>query len=200
MKTRFFRKTRYIRRTVQAACLLLFCGCIAAAVGSRPDVPVNVFLRLDPLVTALVPVAVREWIPTLWPGLIVLASALLLGRFFCGRVCPMGTTLDLVRAILLRLFGSRFRKKNTPHDPNQKNPHSPKYLLLAACAGAALLGVNLIHWFSPIALITRLYALLLHSLGLLFAGHSLEWLRPSPAAVAASGSPEPAPAAAGCRK
>lgn len=59
--------------------------------------PPDLYLRLDPLVAAFIPVTAREWLPRLWPGVAVIVSAALFGRLFCGWLCPMGVTLDLAR-------------------------------------------------------------------------------------------------------
>ena len=113
------------------------------------------------------PLAARAFIPTLLPGLIVLVAALAVGRLFCGYVCPMGTTLDIVQAVSRRLAGTSPQVEDGLFGPWKK----VKYLLLAGTLGAALFGVNLAFWTSPIPLITRFYALLLHPL-LLLAGHT----------------------------
>lgn len=129
--------------------------------------PADSFLRLDPLLAAGLPLLVREWIPTLLPGLVVLALAILLGRVFCGYICPMGATLDLAR----RAVGLSGQKAAPSLQVSPSSYHWPwtKYLLLLAMLSAVLLGVNMLFWGSPIALITRFYALLIEPLLLLIA-------------------------------
>ncbi len=63
----------------------------------------DLFLRLDPLASLGTIVATRTLASALIPGLLTLGLTLVIGRFFCGHVCPLGTTLDLLeRAVLGR--------------------------------------------------------------------------------------------------
>lgn len=93
-----------LTRCVQTLSLGLFLWLLYKAARPLTDtlLPVDAFLRLDPVVATLVPLAAREWIPALVPGLVLLALTMLLGRFFCGWICPFGATLDLVRGLWLR--------------------------------------------------------------------------------------------------
>jgi MauM/NapG family ferredoxin protein len=119
--------------------------------------PPDLYLRLDPLAALGAPLAARDWIGRLLPGLILIAASLFVGRIFCGYLCPFGATLDLWSAVRRRLSG--------PSPARLKAAwRRPKYLLLIVVLGAALLGVNLLYWAAPIPLITRFYALILHPL------------------------------------
>ncbi len=133
-------------------------------------IPVDIFLRIDPLITTLVPLMVKEYIPPLLIGLVVFFLTLLGGRIFCGFICPMGTTLDLSRAILAP---SKNVSISLPHSLGHI-----KYLFVTALAVAAFCGVNHFFWGSPIALITRFYALLIHPLLLLLGNLGISSLRP----------------------
>jgi ferredoxin len=204
MKTTVTQKARRLRIVIQALCLLLFLGLLALAIvplPAQPPLPVNVFLRLDPLTAVSLPLAARQWADSLLPGLLVILSAFFVGRIFCGYICPMGITLQLLRSILPGRSVAAPQQAGATEDgrprqsPAAKNaagsrsagqpePLLPvwircaKYLLLAGILGAALAGVNAAFWMSPIALITRFYALLIHPL-LLLAGHeSLNLFQP----------------------
>lgn len=163
-----------LRRCVQASCLVLFCLLLGTAEsGSFLGLPSDLLLRLDPLVGLAVPLTVRAVVPTLFPALCVILLAVLGGRIFCGWICPMGTTLDITGGITRRMLR---REKATSHpDPV---PRSLKYLGLAVILSAALCGVNFAFWASPISLTTRLYALVLHPLGLEGIGQGLEAASP----------------------
>lgn len=135
---------------MQAVFLVLFCLFLMVDFDGT-----DLFLRFDPLLGVVIPLAAGAVIPTLLPALGVLASALW-GRAFCGFVCPMGTTLDLV--------GMLVRRKRPPlGDPV---PRTLKYILLAIVLAAALCRTNLAFWAAPIPLVTRLYGLVLEPLGL----------------------------------
>ncbi len=133
-------------------------------------IPVDLYLRLDPLVTTLIPVVSRAFIENLLPGFFVLILTLIFGRVFCGYLCPMGISLDLAR------FFIKPKKSNEIHI----NPllRQIKYFLLTIIAVAAIFGVSHIFWGSPIALITRFYVLLIHPILQLLGSIGLINLRP----------------------
>ncbi len=168
-------RARSLRRTIQTASLILFLYLLWNTLQPRPQtfLPADAFLRLDPLAAVLLPVAAREWLLRLWPGLVVAASALLVGRLFCGWLCPLGATLDLARGLQNLAAGNRKAPAGSP--PLSRRS---KFLVLFAVVGASLLGVNLAFWGSPLALITRFYALCLHPLLLLTGQEALSAGRP----------------------
>jgi polyferredoxin len=127
--------------------------------------PPDLFLHLDPLGSSLAALAARQPVSGMLIGLGVTGITLLLGRVFCGYVCPLGVTLDIFQ----RLFGPG--KKGRRDDWPPSSWRRLKYLLLALILAAALGGVNLGAWVSPLSLITRFYALLIHPL-LLLAGET----------------------------
>lgn len=182
-----------LRRCVQAVSLTLFFGLLALTFSPLPQslVPVDLYLRLDPSVAVFAPTAAREWLPALWPGLALLLLALAGGRLFCGYVCPMGVTLDIARALgkgvarkQTRRRHNREADKNRAEAPGLDKIGLPqglrhvKYLLVALLFGAALFGLNLFFWFSPIPLITRFYALLAHPVLSLAGSETLALAQP----------------------
>ncbi|UQZ88157.1 4Fe-4S ferredoxin [Deltaproteobacteria bacterium Smac51] len=140
------------RRLVQLSTLGLFIWLLSRAIWPLAELPVDAFLRSDPLVALAVPLAAREFIAKLIPGLIVMASALAAGRFFCGWLCPMGTTLDLA--------GIFFRRQTAAVKSHW--PAQIKFMLLAFILAAAALGLDYSFWAAPIPLITRFYVIILH--------------------------------------
>ena len=53
------------------------------------------FFRLDPLVGLANMIAARQIVPAMLIGaLVALAAAVVLGRAWCGWICPLGTVLD----------------------------------------------------------------------------------------------------------
>lgn len=170
-------RAHMLRRCIQAVSLAIFLALLLLTISPLPQsaVPVDLFLRLDPSVAVFVPLAAREWIASLWPGLVVLLLALAGGRLFCGYICPMGTTLDIGNGIGGFIADGRKRKERPGPVLDGKGvrigPDSPalpkgvrhgKYLLAVFLAAAAVFGLNLCFWASPIPLITRFYALLAH--------------------------------------
>lgn len=198
MNTKRKRAAALTQRCLQALFLVLFLALtISAGYGWAPS---GLFTRLDPLAALGLPIAARAWLPAIIPGLIILASALLLGRAFCGHACPMGTTLDLARAALkamLRPFCALSGEKNDAETTtNAAGRHAGgagpdddrdiitrgwfelKYLALAIVLVTAFLGVNTVVWGAPLILVTRFYALLLEPLLRTVGQWSLEAVAP----------------------
>ncbi len=145
-----------------------------AAFPSESYVPVDLFLRLDPLVFLGTLLSSRVWLWSLVPGLAVIGLTFIIGRFFCGYICPMGTTLDVSDRLL------RPGKKNqTGPDPQKDKPlRKIKYFVLFFILGTALLGVSSAFLASPLSLITRFYGLIVYP-SLIFLGDTfLEFLLP----------------------
>lgn len=189
------RNARVLRRCIQAVCFAFFLLLLLSTVSPLPQslIPVDLFLRLDPSVAAVIPLASREFIAALLPGAAILLFALAAGRFFCGYICPMGITLDIARFLGSLLTGKAAgkgeKKRDRHHDAaaGAGKDHSGmpsglrhlKYLLLAVLAGAALFGLNLCFWLSPIPLITRFYVLLVHPLLTLAGNEALALAQPA---------------------
>ena len=104
---------------------------------------INSFFRADPLVLASYLAATRSFTWLLFPALLTLVFTALLGRFFCGWICPLGTVLDLVTGRI---------KKTAPVRLLQGNL---KYWLLFPLISSALFHVNLAGILDPIAILVR---------------------------------------------
>jgi ferredoxin-type protein NapF len=161
-----------IRRCSQYGVLILFLFCLYMA-GSRykPYFPVDVFLRLDPLVGITAMLTGRVFIPALLLSLITLFSAVVLGRAFCGWFCPLGTTIDLFEKILYR--GKHPRKRN-----GARSLRSLKYIILILILFSSLSGLSLGPFLDPIPLATRIYTLVFYPVIIFLANLGLDWLRP----------------------
>lgn len=145
------------RRAIQLVVLALFLGAFVSlrpGAAGMPRGTLNLLFHSDPLATLSTLLASREIGAWLLPSLGMLALTLLLGRFFCGWICPLGTLLDAARRIFpppLGILPRRFR--------------TIKYGLLALVLGAAVLGLPLVGWLDPFALLVRGFALGLDPLG-----------------------------------
>ncbi|MCC6445476.1 MAG: 4Fe-4S binding protein [Armatimonadetes bacterium] len=136
-----------IRRMAQAAFFLLFLGLLAqTALPLRPLLPVDLFFRADPLVFLTAGLASRAVTPSMVVFSVgVLVITVLLGRFFCGWVCPMGTAVDLSDRFLFRV------RKNRDLSPYR----NLKYYILASLLVSALFSAQPTYFFDPLSLITR---------------------------------------------
>ena len=155
-----------VRRISQVFFFALFVWfCIVSTIGEKlwqlRGWPVNWFLQLDPLVaigTILTTHTLYQ--PLLW-ALVPVILTILLGRFFCGWVCPFGSVHHFV--------GFLCNRKKSPSQRIQRNKYrkasSIKYLILIAFLSmaafpslAATLQTGLLD---PISLISRSFNLAL---------------------------------------
>jgi MauM/NapG family ferredoxin protein len=156
--------------TLGAFIILLFF----AAYPYPDGLATNVFLRLDPLVAVGTFIATRSLIVDLLPGVVILIAVLFLGRFFCGHICPMGSTLDALEVLVQR---KKVKAKGGSYESNARF-RSWKYLGLLGILGAAVSGVSLVFIGSPISLVTRLYGLVLDPVLLLLGDAGLMFVAP----------------------
>ncbi|MBW1916780.1 MAG: 4Fe-4S binding protein [Deltaproteobacteria bacterium] len=115
--------------------------------------PVDLFFRLDPLLLAVHLLTRSPLVYGLLWSLLVVAMTLILGRFFCGWVCPLGTALDGCRHLLF--------KDRLDQGVAQRWRRVKYYLLLLLLAGA-LFSVNLAGLFDPLCLLYRSLALVFY--------------------------------------
>ncbi len=157
------------RRAAQLICLGLFLALLAGAAAGLAASP-DLFLRLDPALVGTTALAGRDLLWAFLPASVVLGSALLMGRAFCGHICPMGTTID---------GGDRVvgHARRPPAADDVLRP--VKYYVLAALLGAALLGVSLAFLAAPLSLITRFYGLVIYPAAEWLADGGLALIRPA---------------------
>ncbi len=161
------RKKLLLQRCVQALSLFLFLFFLFQAAYPLGEIQdVDGFFHLDPLIAGLVPLAEGTWLSAFGEVFFLLLIALVLGRVFCGFVCPMGATLDFSH--FLSKFGQSKKKRKTKAKAETftlpaKTKYG-KYLFLAALLGCALIGVNAVFLGSPLSLITRFYGLFVYPL------------------------------------
>jgi MauM/NapG family ferredoxin protein len=147
---------RNIRRVVQILFLLFFLFLLFRTVyPADPAIPVDLFLRLDPLVAIATMLASRSLEVHLVPAIVLVILTVLLGRFFCGWVCPLGTTLDISDRLLFR----RFRRPKVGHSTKIRNL---KYYILAGFLVGAIFSLQLIWLADPLSIVTRSYGVILY--------------------------------------
>ncbi len=144
-------KANFWRRLVQILFLALFLFLFRKTdYGGTDEIPyaVNVFFRFDPLAAAASILAGKTIIGLMLPALALVLATVVLGRFFCGWVCPMGTLLDGARKVIpARKTGPAGRYRTL------------KYYLLAIVLTSALFGLQLVGYLDPFSILTRGLAL-----------------------------------------
>ncbi len=160
------------QRGAQIVTLTLFLGLLGIAATPYYDrVGVDAFVRLDPILALSTVTASRTWLSALLPGFVILTACLIAGRFFCGHICPMGTTLDAAQAPLLK------GNKRTAHENAYEASSRGRWWKTAFAVvilAAAIGGVSLVHWGSPLSLVTRFYGLTLYPLVALLGESALD--------------------------
>ena len=142
----------------------------------------NVLFRLDPLAAAAAMLAGRQVIALFWPALVMVGLTLVLGRFFCGWVCPLGTLLDYFHRLLrpiTRRTNERLRPRLTTAAAAPLR--ATRYFLLIAVLLAAGLAFPLVGLVDPFSLLVRgltfaLDPLLSRVAGVCFAWSNSGWL------------------------
>ncbi len=159
-----YRRLRAARRITQLIFLASFAALFAVATyPPKTRIPVDLFLRADPLIALSAMVSLRELVfPLVWYAIPVVVLSLLLGRVFCGWICPMGTTIDICERVL------RIRGRLPAEAPAWRRV---KFYVLIALAATMLLpaahrstrewgmadtvGLSGVYLMDPMALLTR---------------------------------------------
>ncbi|MBP1633655.1 MAG: Ferredoxin [Acidobacteria bacterium] len=129
-----------------------FTGSFKGATGdTRLGWPVSIFLEADPLAALATALSTGTLYRGLLWSLVILVPTFLLGRFFCGWICPLGT--------LHHFFGhlrSEKKRGKALLDSNRYKPwHTAKYYVLGAVLLAALFGSLVAGLVDPIPLTVR---------------------------------------------
>ena len=143
-----YAQTRLIYQLVFFA-LFAFLVHVTAS-GLVEAYPVNLFLNMSFLAGLGTVLSQGYLAPGLILGAVIAAGTLFVGRFFCGWVCPMGSSQHLASFILGPREGKTRRAQNAP-----SSSRKVKYIILGAFVLSALFGVSLAGYLDPIALITR---------------------------------------------
>lgn len=123
-----------LRRMVQVLVLAAFIAVtISGLTSSNPWLSANIFSRLDPLVGLATSLATRTAV-TFWAAsLLTVLLTLVFGRAWCGWLCPLGATLDLMPA--RGSVGRRWQARM----PSRRWRYG-KYATLAFVLTAAIIG------------------------------------------------------------
>lgn len=143
------KKIIWVRRVVQTVCLCLFLWLVWLAGHSQNNKAggaLDIFFQFDPLIAAGTWLAAHQVPAAFLLALITLAATVVLGRVFCGWVCPLGTINNGVGWL---------RKRSRRAKDSFSKWQRPKYYVLAALLVMALFGANLIGVFDPLSLTYR---------------------------------------------
>lgn len=142
----------WLRRLCQACFMLLFLYLFEQAVYhpiNETGRHVKLFFQLDPLILLSSWLSSHQILSGLLLSIATLVVTLVIGRWFCGWICPFGALHTLFSS--LRRQTTKEKLTSGGYSKRQKS----KYYLLAALLAAALLGVNLAGWFDPFSVFYR---------------------------------------------
>ncbi len=140
------------RRLSQAFFLLLFLYILWSTTYPltgllKPDI----LFKIDPLIMIATSISERVLLPGIFFSFCMMALSLVLGRFFCGWVCPLGTAIDMAGALK--------KKKRKLSDAANAVIRKIKFCLLGVIFMFALLGKQIAWIFDPIVTMGRFVSL-----------------------------------------
>jgi ferredoxin-type protein NapF len=139
----------YLRRMIQAlSFIFLLYLIIKAAFPLELNIPVDLYLRLDPFIGIVTILTKKGIILRMLPAFGVLLLVMIFGNFFCGWFCPMGSTIDFFDRIL-------FREKKRAKESSDQPLRRLRYGLFFFSITAGLMAWQLLYLLDPISLITR---------------------------------------------
>ena len=161
-----------MRTIIQTLSLLLFSTLFVLATYKLPDwLPADIYLRLDPLLGMNAVFAAREVIHRALWSLSLIGATLVIGRFFCAYVCPLGASIDLLDFLF-------FWKRKRPGLKSDASLRKIKFFLLIIFISAAVVGLSLAFLMDPMSLLTRFYTFFIYPLAITLINLILDLLRP----------------------
>ncbi|MFB0516636.1 MAG: 4Fe-4S binding protein, partial [Candidatus Neomarinimicrobiota bacterium] len=154
------------RRWVQVGFLLFFILLfIIARYPYSGRLPADIFLRFSPLIPLFDFIDHLRISLLFWPALIILVLTPFLGRFFCGWICPLGTTLDVTsRAI---------KPPDNRKAQRWRSLRPLKYVILFSTVVLAIFSLHVWGFLDPLAIFNRALTVVLYPLATLVAESTL---------------------------
>src|SRR4030042_4423251 len=142
-----------LRKITQGLFLVLFLFLFVQTESKGNDTlgyPVKLFLDFDPLIfiTSLLTSHGRKIPSVFFLSLSLILVTVLLGRVFCGWICPLGTLHNIV---------SSLKKRYTPKI--RPGWHKAKYYILFVLIGSSVFTLQLTGIMDPISLLIRSFSL-----------------------------------------
>jgi polyferredoxin len=139
-------RVKQLRQVGQVLFFCLFVVLLFAGVEKQSVPPfVDFYFRFNPLSGIASMLASRQWIPRLGWGLVTMFLTLVVGRVWCGWICPMGSLLEWVS-----FKHTRKRAEKLP-----QGLRGIKYFLVLFILTAALFSNLTLLILDPLAIFTR---------------------------------------------
>jgi polyferredoxin len=152
--SRKYRRIRALRVLAQAAVFGLFVYLLLVSHYTGEDYikkPVDAFFHFDPLIALVTLVAGRAAMAWMLIAAAVLVLTVVLGRFVCGWICPLGS--------LHQAFSFLFKKARLLKPKREETASTAwKYLVLAVVVVGSVFALNLAGYLDPLAFLVRSFA------------------------------------------
>lgn len=140
---------RTARRIVQIVSLLLFFILfLLTTYPFQTRIPVDFFLRIDPLIQWTAMLASKTFYAIGLFSLFLIFLTLIFGRFFCSWICPLGTCIDLFDNT------TKAKPKNGKYSPKALGIYF-KFGIFIFLLVTALFSLQLSGHVDPISIMTR---------------------------------------------
>lgn len=136
-----------LRRVSQGIFLLIFLFLFLQTEATGRDelgYPVKLFLDFDPLIFITTLLSAHTVEKAFYLSIIVIITTIILGRVFCGWVCPLGTLNNIVSSL----------KKRKPDTAN-RNWHRVKYYILIFLLTSSVFTLQLVGIMDPLSFLIR---------------------------------------------
>jgi len=122
-------------------------------------IPLDLGLRFSPLIPLFALIKDLNISLLFWPALVILLLTVFLGRFFCGWICPLGTTLDIVQRV--------FKAKGNKANQRWEKLRYLKFALLIASIFLAIFSIHFWGYLDPLSIFNRMLTVLLYPIATL---------------------------------
>jgi len=146
------KKLVLARRISQGLFLLLFIYILwSSTYPLKGLLPPETFFRINPLIVFVASVSLRVVLPGLILCVLMLILTLIFGRFFCGWICPLGSTIDIAGAL-------RRKSPNLTDKLNAKLGKG-KFVIMVIIFIFAYFGIQIAWIFDPMVIMARFVSL-----------------------------------------
>ncbi|MBU1043596.1 MAG: 4Fe-4S binding protein [Candidatus Omnitrophica bacterium] len=147
-----FKKLVLIRRFSQIIFLLGFIYILwATTYPLTSSLPSDLFFKTNPLLMIIATLSERIILKGIIYSLILLLLSMLIGRYFCGWICPLGSCMDFANFLN--------KKKFIAPDKTNIQARKLKYLIFLIIFGFALFKIQVSWLFDPIVIFGRFVSL-----------------------------------------